>query len=139
MERASNAAGAPALGSDRYAAPVIALPTPRAWPRPAGFALARRAAFHGLVVGGLAFLAYTFMVAAPRIGTVGFDAFAYWSVQLPHPYHIPVGELGSFTYSPPAAMLFHCARERALPGGSSCGSGQPCSSPLPSGSVGGAR
>ncbi len=48
--------------------------------------MARRAALHGLVVGGLAFLVYTFVVAAPRIGTVGFDAWAYWSVQLPHPY-----------------------------------------------------
>lgn len=69
----------------------------------------RRAALHGLVIGGLAFLVYTFAVAAPRIGTVGFDAFAYWSVQLPHPYETPVGSLGAFTYSPPAAMAFSLA------------------------------
>jgi hypothetical protein len=61
------------------------------------------------VIGGLAFLAYTFLVAAPRIGTVGFDAYAYWSVQAPDPYTVPVGALGAFTYSPPAAMLFHLA------------------------------
>lgn len=67
--------------------------------------VARRAVVHGLVVGGLAFLAYTFLVAAPRIGTVGFDAFAYWSVQLPDAYRIAVGELGAFTYTPPAALV----------------------------------
>ena len=70
---------------------------------------ARRAALHGLVIGGLGFLVYTFVVAAPRIGTVGFDAFAYWSVQAPDPYLVPVGSLGAFTYSPPMAMLFHLA------------------------------
>ncbi len=59
------------------------------------------------VVLGLAFLAYCFLVTAPRQGTVGADAFAYWSVQLPHPYALPVGDLGAFTYSPPMALLFH--------------------------------
>ncbi len=78
-------------------------------PGPHTWAVARRAALHGLVVGGLAFLAYTFVVAAPRIGTVGFDAWAYWSVQFPHPYQAAVGSLGAFTYSPPMAMLFHLA------------------------------
>ena len=58
-------------------------------------------------MGGLVFLVYTFAIAAPRIGTVGFDAWAYWSVQLPHPYEVAVGSLGAFTYSPPMAMLFH--------------------------------
>ena len=88
---------------------VIALPALRETPGPHTWALARRAALHGLVVGGLAFLVYTFAVAAPRIGTVGFDAWAYWSVQLPHPYEVAVGSLGAFTYSPPMAMLFHLA------------------------------
>jgi len=68
--------------------------------------VARRAIVHGLVIGGLAFLAYTFLVAAPRTGTVGFDAFAYWNVQMPNPYLIPVGSLGAFTYGPPVAQLF---------------------------------
>jgi len=67
--------------------------------------VARRALVHGLVIGGLAFLVYTFAVAAPRTGTVGFDAFAYWNVQTPNPYVIPVGSLGAFTYSPPVALL----------------------------------
>ena len=47
--------------------------------------VARRALVHGLVIGGLAFLVYTFAVAAPRMGTVGFDAFAYWNAQSPDP------------------------------------------------------
>lgn len=67
--------------------------------------MARRALLHGLVIGGLVFLAYTFLVAAPRTGTVGFDAYAYWNVQMPNPYLIPVGALGAFTYSPPVALV----------------------------------
>jgi hypothetical protein len=89
-----------------YAAPVIALPALRQTPGPRSWDRLGRAALHGLVLGGLAFLVYTFAVAAPRVGTVGFDAFAYWSVQLPHPYEGAVGTLGAFTYSPPMALLF---------------------------------
>jgi len=63
------------------------------------------------VVLGLAFLGYCFLVTAPSQGTVGADAYAYWSVQLPHPYSLPVGDLGAFTYSPPMAMLFHLVDE----------------------------
>ncbi len=77
------------------------MPAPRPW------AVARRAALHGLVIGGLVFLVYTFVDRGAAIGTVGFDAWAYWSVQLPHPYEVAVGSLGAFTYSPPMAMLFH--------------------------------
>jgi hypothetical protein len=88
---------------------VTALPVFRTLPGPQLSSTARRAAVHGLVIGGLAFLAYTFLVAAPRIGTVGFDAFAYWNVRAPDPYLMPVGSLGAFTYSPPVAMLFHLA------------------------------
>ena len=92
---------------ERYAAPVIALPALRQSPGPRSWGKARQVALHGLVVGGLAFLVYTFAVAAPRVGTVGSDAWAYWSVQFPHPYEVAVGSLGAFTYSPPVAMLFH--------------------------------
>ncbi|MCY7419735.1 MAG: hypothetical protein LH650_14830, partial [Chloroflexi bacterium] len=86
---------------------MTALPALRAVPTHGSWAVAKRAALHGLVIGGLAFLLYTFAIAAPRSGTVGFDAWAYWSVQLPHPYEVAVGSLGAFTYSPPMAMLFH--------------------------------
>ncbi len=76
----------------------------RAHPGPVALPMARRALVHGLVLAGLAFLAYTFLVAAPRTGTVGFDAYAYWHAQAPNPYLAPVGALGAFTYSPPVAL-----------------------------------
>ncbi len=66
----------------------------------------RRALLHGLTVAGLLFLVYLFLVIAPQTRTVGYDTFAYWSVQLPHPYWVAYGGLGSFPYSPPIAMLF---------------------------------
>jgi hypothetical protein len=31
---------------------------------------------------------------------VGFDAYAYWQVDSFHPYRVPLGDLGSFTYTP---------------------------------------
>lgn len=66
----------------------------------------RLALTHGLIGAGLVFAAYLFLVGAPRVGTFGFDAWAYWSVSLPHPYTIALGDLGSFPYSPPVALLF---------------------------------
>jgi hypothetical protein len=98
-----------ALGGGRYAAPVIALPALRRPSTSRSAGRVGRAALHGLVVGGLVFLVFTFAVAAPRVGTVGYDAFAYWSVQLPHPYEAALGALGAFTYSPPMALLFDLA------------------------------
>lgn len=72
----------------------------------------RRALRDGLAIGGLLFAAYLFAVVAPVAGTVGFDAFAYWSVNPDHPYARVAGELGAFPYTPvavrlltPAAML----------------------------------
>ena len=59
----------------------------------------------GLVVAGLLFLAYLFLVVAPTTGTFGFDAYAYWNVSMPDPYSIPVGALGSFNYSPAFAQV----------------------------------
>jgi hypothetical protein len=66
----------------------------------------RRALLHGLTAAGLLFLAYLFVFVAPVVKTVGFDAWAYWSVELPHPYLVPLGSLGSFLYSPVIAQLF---------------------------------
>ena len=65
-----------------------------------------RALRDGLAIGGLLFGAYLFVVVAPSAGTVGFDAFAYWSVDLAHPYARVAGELGAFPYTPVAARLF---------------------------------
>jgi glycosyl transferase family 87 len=66
----------------------------------------RRAVVGGLVVSGLLFAAYLFVVIAPIAGTFGFDAFAYWSFPRADPYYLPEGHLGSFVYSPVVARLF---------------------------------
>ena len=66
----------------------------------------RRALRDGLAIGGLLFAAYLFVIVAPAAGTMGFDAFAYWSVNLDHPYARVAGELGAFPYTPIAARLF---------------------------------
>lgn len=67
---------------------------------------ARRALRDGLVVAGLLFGAYLFVVVAPQAKTVGFDAFAYWSVNVSDPYATHIGGLGSFLYTPVLARLF---------------------------------
>ena len=43
---------------------------------------------------------------APAVQSVGYDAWAYWTVHLPHPYSVPLGGLGAFPYSPPVALAF---------------------------------
>ncbi len=60
----------------------------------------------GAALAGLLFAAYLFVVVAPLAGTVGFDAFPYWNVDLEHPYARVAGQFGAFTYSPVAARLF---------------------------------
>ncbi len=61
---------------------------------------------HGLVLAGLMIFAYLFLVVAPAQGSFGFDAYAYWAVNMSDPYAVPVGGLGAFTYTPVAARLF---------------------------------
>ena len=75
------------------------------WVGPPGFTHSR-ALRDGLAVAGLLFAAYLFVIVAPKVGTVGFDAFSYWSVDLAHPYARVAGELGAFPYTPIAARLF---------------------------------
>jgi len=65
-----------------------------------------RAIRDGSVVAGLFFAAYLFLVVAPKAGTFGFDAFAYWSIDPAQPYRATAGALGAFTYSPVIARLF---------------------------------
>jgi hypothetical protein len=67
---------------------------------------AQRALRDGLVVAGLFFLVFLFVIVAPAQGTVGFDAFAYWAVDGDDPYRGGVGGLGAFNYTPPIARLF---------------------------------
>lgn len=64
----------------------------------------RRALLHGATLAGLLFLAYLFLVVAPQVKSVGYDAWAYWNVQLQHPYSVSLGGLGAFPYSPPVAL-----------------------------------
>ena len=66
----------------------------------------QRALRDGLTLSGLIFAAYLFVVVAPVAGTVGFDAMAYWSVNLDDPYAKTAGAFGAFTYSPVIARLF---------------------------------
>ncbi len=66
----------------------------------------RRAIRDGAVIAGLIFLGYLFIVIAPKAGTVGYDAFAYWNVNAADPYQVGVGGLGAFNYTPPIAWLF---------------------------------
>jgi hypothetical protein len=68
--------------------------------------LHRRALRDGLVIAGLVYLAYRFLVIAPGEGTVGGDAFAYWHLNVEHPYAQPNGEIGAFLYPPPMVRLF---------------------------------
>jgi len=66
----------------------------------------QRALRDGLVLAGLLFAAYLFLVVAPAARTFGFDAFAYWSVDSADPYGAEVGRFSAFTYSPAIAVLF---------------------------------
>ena len=65
-----------------------------------------RALRDGAIVAGLLFGAYLFVFAARAVGTFGFDAYAYWSVDPRDPYTATAGAFGAFTYSPPIAWLF---------------------------------
>src|SRR5664279_6597450 len=76
---------------------------PRSIPRSPA---ARRAVRDGLVVAGLLFAGYLLLVVAPVSGTFGFDAYAYWHLDLAAPYSQSAGGLGAFTYAPLIARLF---------------------------------
>lgn len=66
----------------------------------------RRATRDGLVIAGLLFAGYLFLVVAPVSGTFGFDAYAYWHLDPAAPYSQSAGGLGAFTYTPVIARLF---------------------------------
>ena len=68
--------------------------------------IVRRAVRDGLALAGLTFAAFLFLVVAPKAGTFGFDAYAYWSVNMTDPYTVPAGTFGAFTYTPVIARLF---------------------------------
>jgi hypothetical protein len=87
-----------------YPAPAVTPTMPRMHQRSAS--PVARAARDGAIVAGLLFAWYLFVVVAPSAGTFGFDAFAYWSVNVADPYARTAGALGAFTYSPVIARLF---------------------------------
>ncbi len=60
----------------------------------------------GLSGVGVVFLGWLLLVVGPEKGTTGFDAFAYWAVSPWHPYATPLGDVGSFTYTPAVALFF---------------------------------
>jgi hypothetical protein len=74
-----------------------------------------RALRHGLTIAGLLFAGYLFVVVAPQARTVGFDAFAYWHLDIQDPYTQAAGAFGAFTYTPVAARLFAPASLLAWP------------------------
>jgi hypothetical protein len=65
----------------------------------------RRLLAHTMVMVGLIFAAYIFLVSAAQKGSLGFDIVAYWTVNLAAPYHGNVGDLGFFAYAPPVALV----------------------------------
>lgn len=71
-----------------------------------GASIHRRAIRDGLGIAGLLFAAYLFLVVAPKSGTFGFDAYAYWAVDISNPYQSTAGALGAFPYSPVIARAF---------------------------------
>jgi hypothetical protein len=74
-----------------------------------------RAIGHGLTVAGLLFAAYLFLVVAPGARTLGFDAYAYWHLDIADPYALGAGSFGAFTYTPVAARLFAPAAALSWP------------------------
>jgi hypothetical protein len=63
----------------------------------------------GLSGAGYVLLAWLLLIVPTAKGFnsfVGFDSYAYWAVSPFHPYDAALGTVGSFTYSPAAALAF---------------------------------
>jgi hypothetical protein len=70
--------------------------------------LYRRPLLLGLSGAGLVIYLWLMLTVSARPGMgdlLGFDAYAYWNVDPQHPYVVPLGEHGSFTYSPVVALV----------------------------------
>ena len=64
--------------------------------------------FVALSALGVIFAAWFFLLLAPRVGSAGYDAFAYWDVRLDDLYGRSFDQrtgFGAFRYSPAIAML----------------------------------
>ena len=60
---------------------------------------------HGALLAGLLFTGYVVVWMATTYRNVGYDAFAYWSVDLGNLYRGQIGGLGWFAYSPAVAQV----------------------------------
>ena len=72
-------------------------------------ALRRRAVRDGLIISGWLATGFALIVVTYFGRSLGYDAFAYWSIDLNDLYGRTLGNnfaLGSFRYSPPIAFLF---------------------------------
>jgi hypothetical protein len=68
--------------------------------------LYRRAAADGLILAGLVYLVWRWVIIGPQDGHVGADAYAYWAVDQAAPYTLSNAQLGAFLYPPPMLRLF---------------------------------
>jgi glycosyl transferase family 87 len=66
---------------------------------------AARAVRDALVVLGLVYAVYQFLVLGPSSHILGYDAWSYWAVDLDHLYAGSIGDLGWFPYSPALAQV----------------------------------
>jgi hypothetical protein len=66
---------------------------------------ALRAVRDALVVLGLLYAAYQFLVLGPSSRILGYDAWSYWAVDLDRLYAGSIGDLGWFPYSPALAQV----------------------------------
>src|SRR5215210_8362190 len=64
-----------------------------------------RALRDALVVLGLVFAVYEFLVLGPSQRILGYDAYSYWAVDLERLYAGSIGDLGWFPYSPALAQV----------------------------------
>jgi hypothetical protein len=69
----------------------------------------RKPTILGLSIFGFVLFAWLMLIvpSAPHFTSiVGFDAFSYWNLDPFHPYTAVLGSIGSFPYSPAAALAF---------------------------------
>jgi len=72
-------------------------------------ALRLRAVRDGLIISGWLATGFALVVVTSVVHSVGYDAFAYWSIDLHNPWAASIGNnftLGGFRYAPPIALLF---------------------------------
>ncbi len=72
-------------------------------------ALRLRAVRDGLIIAGWLATGFALVVVTSIVHSVGYDAYAYWSVDPAQPYALALANnftLGGFRYAPPIVLLF---------------------------------